>query len=572
MVTSFLVKGSDLFASSNPGGIFRSTDDGARWSAVDSGLSDTRIWHLASSGHDLYAATNKEIFRSTDDGNSWHIVGGRLDNTDIDCLSAEGTTIFAGTNSGILSSGVGGSGLYLMRSGAPNTSVEHFAAFDANLYAATSRGVFVSTDNGASWKGTAVDGLVGCLTVSGKSVFAGGSGMVIRTTDKGTTWHASTGSMMYGCQIYSITAKGAEVFASGSGFRLFRSTDGGATWAVTNGNLRIGGIQFLALHNGYLFAATNNGVFRSTDDGVRWTETDNGLINSTVNALTVVAGAHGKIHLLAGTSTGVYLSGNSSRNWSHVGLRYKHVLCLAVSANLVFAGTYHGVYSSANGGAAWNDTLGRVQVSGFGPAGGSPNPDENRISSLAVHDSIVLAGGSGLFISTDNWTSWTRVKARFAGWGITSLLFSGRKLLASTARPGGVFLSTDFGKTWTGRDSGLHGQAVLELSVCDTTLYARSYLTAFCSADEGQRWRVLGAGVPCAGFSYCEVNGKSLIAGFGKGVYFSTDGGLTWHDIDENLKNIPVKSLAVSGSYLYAGTLGFGVWRLPLAEVSRKAQ
>jgi hypothetical protein len=50
----------------------------------------------------------------------------------------------------------------------------------------------------------------------------------------------------------------------------------------------------------------------------------------------------------------------------------------------------------------------------------------------------------------------------------------------------------------------------------------------------------------------------------------STNNGTSWSELNSRLANIHVNFLAVSGTNLFAGTKGGGVWRLPLSEITIK--
>ena len=62
-----------LFAGSEGGGVFRSTDLGTTWSMSNSGLSNPLIYALTSNSRgDLFAGTGGSgVFRSTDRGRTW---------------------------------------------------------------------------------------------------------------------------------------------------------------------------------------------------------------------------------------------------------------------------------------------------------------------------------------------------------------------------------------------------------------------------------------------------------------------------------------------------------------------
>src|SRR5882672_8243150 len=110
---AFAVIGTNLFAGTSSNSVYRSTDNGVSWTAVNSGLTDTNITSLAVIGTNLFAGTSRGVFRSTDNGTSW---------------TAAST-------------------------GLQDTSIYALAVIDTNLFAGNKYGVYRSTDNGASWAG-----------------------------------------------------------------------------------------------------------------------------------------------------------------------------------------------------------------------------------------------------------------------------------------------------------------------------------------------------------------------------------------------------------------------------------
>jgi hypothetical protein len=55
--------------------------------------------------------------------------------------------------------------------------------------------------------------------------------------------------------------------------------------------------------------------------------------------------------------------------------------------------------------------------------------------------------------------------------------------------------------------------------------------------------------------------------GSGGGVFLSTNNGTSWTLVNSGLTNISVYALAVSGTNLFAGPDGGGVWRRPLSDI-----
>ena len=157
-----------LFAGTYDGGAFKSTDAGASWSAVNTGLISPEVTPLALSPNfaadsTLFAGTwGGGVFKSTDRGSNWSAVNTGLTGMNVYSLAlspnfASDSTLFAGTNGGVFKSTDGGSNWSAVNTGLANTDVRSLAlspnfASDSTLFAGTyGGGAFKSTNAGASW-------------------------------------------------------------------------------------------------------------------------------------------------------------------------------------------------------------------------------------------------------------------------------------------------------------------------------------------------------------------------------------------------------------------------------------
>jgi len=268
------MSGANLFAGVDPGGVFRSSDQGRTWTAVNSGLtgSDRFIVALAASGADLFAATSlRNVYRSTDQGESWTSVSSGLPLATFRSLTVSSSNLFLGTVSGVYRSTDRGQNWRQVALGLGNRDVSAFAVSDNNLYAGTrGAGAFVSANQGDSW--TEIN-----------------SGLTNRT-------------------ILSLVVSGANLFAGTSGGGVFRSTDQGQNWTAVNSGLTNLTVGSLAVNGANLIAGTSGGgVFQSTDNGNTWTAINTGLTNQRVISL-IASGAN----IFAGTfGGGVFVSGPS---------------------------------------------------------------------------------------------------------------------------------------------------------------------------------------------------------------------------------------------------------------------
>jgi len=85
----------------------------------------------------------------------------------------------------------------------------------------------------------------------------------------------------------------------------------------------------------------------------------------------------------------------------------------------------------------------------------------------------IFAGtwGGGVFLSTNNGTSWTQVNNGLMNTVVRSLAVSGTNIFAGTSG-GGVYLSTSNGASWTEVNNGLKNTYVYALAVSGTNLFA----------------------------------------------------------------------------------------------------
>jgi hypothetical protein len=135
---------------------------------------------------------------------------------------------------------------------------------------------------------------------------------------------------------------------------------------------------------------------------------------------------------------------------------------------------------------------------------------------------------------------------------------SGTNLFAGTG-DAGVFLSTNDGSSWTAVNTNLTNTNVRALAVSGTNLFAgTSGSGVFLSTDNGTNWTATGLTSTdvCA---LTAVSGSKLFAGtWGDGVFLSTNNGTSWTPISNGLTGMGmyVSALAVGTMDLFAGTRG----------------
>jgi photosystem II stability/assembly factor-like uncharacterized protein len=576
--------GTKLFAGTD-GGLFISTDQGASWKATNAGLpANAGVRCLGVSGPNLLANIAEHgIFFSSDDGANW--TAGRIE-----------PHFFAGTYSA-------------------DAGIQCFAEIEPNLFAGTySEGIFISADNGASWKavhsGWPDKTHVQALAVIGTSLFAGTSSGVYLTADNGANWQAVNTGLPKRAAITCLAACGTHLFA-GTRYGVYYSTELGAGWTAVNSGLpkfRASSkspmdhwITFLAATRSLLFAGNlNNGVFISRDKGISWTAANSGLpAGAGIEALAVLGP-----NIFAGSAGGVYISVDNGAGWkaANSGLANSHVSRLSVIGPYLFARSHSQGFLSTDDGASWEPV-------------GSRFPGIKWIEGHAEAGPYVFARTDrGIIRFRDNGTGWEMLYPGLPVKGeVWHLAACSTTLFAST--PGRVFQSDNYGAGWVEVKIGLP-ERIDDLAVAGEDLYALAgsegmgtlymstkdgvgwkafkvfpgLIKADCLAASGQRLLAGGMGgiytitnnggrakivphelpdnLPLEQMASCfAVRGTTIFACTNKGVIFSTDNGDNWAAIKSGLTGTRIESLALSGTYLFAGTMNSGVWRLPLADL-----
>jgi photosystem II stability/assembly factor-like uncharacterized protein len=272
-VPALLAAGSDLYAASRGGGVYRSPDNGLTWTALDSGLADKYVNCLAYSGSALFAGTPSGVFASSDRGASWAARDSGLPrNPVIRCLALSGSDLFAGTEaSGIFRSSDQGRSWARMDSTSPAYSLRAFLVTGAGLFAAAANGVYRSTDSGRHWMevNTGLDDrYVESLAAMGPRLFAGTEGGVFVSMDMGEHWTKSNAGLNPTYHdAASLLVVGSDLFA-GTTLGVYRSANNGADWTESSsGFQKLDFILALAANGEYMFASvttstTDNGVWR----------------------------------------------------------------------------------------------------------------------------------------------------------------------------------------------------------------------------------------------------------------------------------------------------------------------
>jgi len=166
---------------------------------------------------------------------------------------------------------------------------------------------------------------------------------------------------------------------------------------------------------------------------------------------------------------------------------------------------------------------------------------------------FILSIGLLIFVLhySTGYCQWVHTPDYFSGGSIRSLAVDGTNLFTGTEF--GVYLSTDNGTTWTAINNGIPATLIWSLKINGSSLYAcTGGVGLFRTTDSGASWTNLGL---VSELIYtCDVNGSAIFAGTNNhGIYRSTDDGTTWTQVNNGLNTIDVRALFVNGNYIFAG-------------------
>jgi hypothetical protein len=524
-ISRLVTCGNTLYVGGNGLGV--STDNGDNWTAArDSGLT-IYISALTARGDTIFAGTNfYGIFRSSNKGMSWSAIdsGLPLDLTlypTVYALAVLGNRIFAGTDRGVFVSTNSGASWAASNSGLPSASaynsyppyVSALGVIGTILLASTNRGLYRSTDFGASWTATSLlrEGSdVPSFAAIGTDFFAASEGGVFRSTDNGATWMPLS-SGLTDDRVSGITANGTSLYAKTVGGGVFRSTDNGASWTSLNNTRANVSVQSLATIGSNLFEGTTAGVFLSTDCGASWSSLN--FFNTSVHTLAVIStDLYAGIYFYDSYGGGILRSTNGGSSWTAVdglsGYSFDHIVTSGVN---IFTGGA-GLYLSTDNGRSWS-------LFGF---------QDFSIFSIAIN-------GSDLFVGSQYWSAPERLESAVyhasfngTGWVLTgktnftspceALMIKGNNVLAGTGW-NGILRSTDNGNSWIQENSGILAHHSVYCFVdSGMNVFAGSDTGVFLSSNNGNSWTAVNSGLTCQ-ISALAICSGSLCAGTGGGVW-----------------------------------------------------
>lgn len=221
------------------------------------------------------------------------------------------------------------------------------------------------------------------------------------------------------------------------------------TVAVADGPT--GGLQRIRAVPGGLLAAGYDRLFESADGGRTWQEIP--VPRFEFGIQDVARMADGTL-LVAPLDGPLHRSADQGRSWQPVAAVPRAISILVDGRTLYVAGRHvpadgpplPAVYRSADGGATWS-----VSTAGFWPGRANAvavDAADKQVLYAGVGDYDLARHGGGLFKSTDGGRTWQQASAGLPGWPLAVLAdpAQGARVFART--PEGLYLSEDGAATW----------------------------------------------------------------------------------------------------------------------------
>ena len=306
------------------GGFYKSVDGAATWNAADNGLSTNPVVLGLAVAHanpaNIYAGTlwgagfsMGGIFKSPNGSAGWTALSFGLNG--IQSLAIDPSnpaTIYAGpivdmvgflSGGGVIKSTDGGATWNAANTGLP--TISGMANGSTTTTIAGINGFAIDPSNPAT-------------------IYCAPGNTVFKTTNGGGNWSAAGVGLPRSVSILSIAVdptNAVTVYAGTSVGTVFRSLDGGGSWTGLNANLPNVGVQALAVNPespSTLYAGANSeGVLVSHDSGVNWAQANSGLPNLAVLSLAVDPTGPA---IYAGTNGGgVFKSTDGGATWQAMG-------------------------------------------------------------------------------------------------------------------------------------------------------------------------------------------------------------------------------------------------------------
>ena len=325
--------------------------------------------------------------------------------------------------------------------------------------------------------------------------------------------------------------------------------------------------------NVFYIAQVNGGVWKTDDFGGTWTPIFDDQPTGSVGCIAVAPSDPNIIYVGSGeglqrpdlsVGDGIYKSSDAGKTWTHLGLREgqqipqiavdprdANRIIVAVAGHPYAANPERGIFRSTDGGRTFEKVLYKDEnVGGADVIFDPTNPDVAYAALWEARqgpwENAAWNGtGGGVYKSTDNGKTWRQLSGglpeNIIQANIAIAPSTPNRLFASVALSPGlvIYRSDDAGETWTRittdpRPAGRIGGgdlAVIRVDPKNPDVVYSASVVSWKSIDGGKTWTAF-RGAP-GGDDYQNVwvnpnNGEVIILGSDQGAIITVNGGKTW--------------------------------------------
>jgi len=182
------------------------------------------------------------------------------------------------------------------------------------------------------------------------------------------------------------------------------------------------------------------------------------------------------------------------------------------------------------------------------------NTPASRINCIEdINSTLFIGTDAGVYRSTNNGLNWVAASSGLSGQFAYRMAVSGTNMFVSLSGNAMIFKTTNMGQNWTLANSGLPNAYCYSLFATGSYIYTGTSAGVCYTTNNGENWVSSGLnGILTTSFA---KSGSTIFAGTsGAGVYKSTDNGLNWNACNNGLTTLTVNALVTMGTDIFAGT------------------
>jgi photosystem II stability/assembly factor-like uncharacterized protein len=456
--------------------------------------------------------------------------------------------------------------------------VSLFKLNDFVLFAITYNGILLkSTDIGISWtaKQTPLNYVKNIFFVNENYGFINNGYSIYKTINAGNNWTPAYSTSGFTINdVYFLDANtgiigGGQLFDA---VRLLKTTDGGSTWniQISAGGSEITRLKLLDNNNGYAFSWGS--VYKTTNGGNNWILYNiSGADRFTDFQFFNINTGYGVCQ-----NQSMYKTMNGGMNWTEYPTPYYSFIGWGLNS-MYFTNIQTGyvlkdknyILKTTNAGSNW------IKLT-------SSFNDYAPVRSIKFINNTTGFWGSWssgnnnvIFKSTDAGLSWFSVYASNISRGhVNDITFPTNQTgyaVGGTSGIGYVYKSTDSGNNWSCIDSmGINSNYKVHFIDNYTGLVLNGYKEIYRTTNGGSSWTVFNFGSSYTINSFCFINNLTGFACGGSGtshILKTTNTGLNWYFLS-SLTNTTFNSVYfvngatgyISGKGIYKSTDGGVSW------------